>query len=389
MKAIAISIDEYVYKTGGKYYGDNVGFDIVKRYAENFDEVHLISRVKQVDQNHLEKHDHLLPFPNIVYYDVPFFASLGDMVRNYTVINRMVDEALLGCDRALVRAPSILGFVVLRRLKKVFPFSLEVVANPYEMFKGYRGKYKILSLMMHFALKHYCKKATALAFVTKQSQQARYELNREMKNNTHYSSIELKKEFFSDIAIKHNIFSDSEEPLRITHVANIISGNIKGHKEVINVAEKLIQMGRKVIVCFAGSGPDVDYYRSMAVEKGVKAEFVGFIDKNQLRELLLDTDFFLFPSKSEGLPKVLIEAMALSVPSVASSVGGIPELLPVDNLFDSYDVEGMAKRIYELASDKEAYLEVAKLMYNTALEYESSVLSERRTAFYYQLKNLV
>ena len=126
----------------------------------------------------------------------------------------------------------------------------------------------------------------------------------------------------------------------------------------------------------------------MAAEKGVSAEFVGFIDKTQLHDLLSGSDFFLFPSKSEGLPKVLIEAMAVSVPCVASNVGGIPELLPQDSVFDSYDVDGMMKRIYELACDKDAYIENAKLMYSTALEYESSVLAEKRKAFYNQLKKL-
>ena len=383
---IAISIDEYIYETEGTFYGDNVGYDIVKRYADNFEKVNLITRVKHVDPEHLETHNKLLPWDNVHYCAVPFFNSIGDLIKNYGEIRQSIEKAIDGCQVALVRSPSLVGFMALRECGSKIPFGLEVVANPYEMFKGYAGLQKIQSLVMHFAQKHYCRKAAAISFVTKQSQQRIYEINKTKENNTHYSSIELKKEFFSDIPLKHDFFSNKSLPLRISHVANIITGNIKGHTEVIQVASNLIGQGLPVELTFAGDGPDVDYYKKMADEKGVKAEFVGFIDKKQLHELLATSDFFLFPSKSEGLPKVLIEAMSVSVPCVASNVGGIPELLPNESVFDSYDVDGMTRRIKELAFDKEMYIKDARLMYNTALEYESSVLAERRKSFYNKLK---
>lgn len=388
MKAVAISIDEYIFKANSQFYGDNVGYDIVKRYADNFETVHLISRVKQVDMEHLEKHNHLLPFNNIVYYEVPFFTSIEELIRQRSQIKHVVAKAVKDCGCALVRVPSIIGFMVLQELKSSIPYALEVVANPYEMYQGYSGKMKVQSLLMHYLLKRYCKRAKALAFVTKYSQQQRYEINKDKENNTYYSSIELKKEFFSDKFLKHDFFEDETTPIKIGHVANMITGNIKGHKEVLHVADNLQKAGRKVELVFAGDGPDVELYRKEAEDKGIKATFLGFIDKQQLHEMLLDLDFFLFPSKSEGLPKVLIEAMSISVPCVASNVGGIPELLPVENVFDSYDVEGMTSRIKELLTDKQKYTENAKLMYNTALEYESSVLAERRKSFYDKLKEL-
>lgn len=388
MKAVAISIDEYIFKANGQFYGDNVGYDIVKRYADNFEMVYLISRVKQVDIEHLEKHDHLLPFKNITYYEVPFFTSIGELIRQRSLVKQVVTDAVKDCGCALVRVPSITGFMVLQKLNTAIPYALEVVANPYEMYQGYSGKMKVQSLLMHYLLKRYCKRAKALAFVTKYSQQQRYAVNEEKQNNTYYSSIELKKEFYSDKFLKHDFFEDETLPIKIGHVANMITGNIKGHKEVLQVVANIQQAGRKVELVFAGDGPDVELYKKEAEDMGIKATFLGFIDKQQLHEMLLDIDFFLFPSKSEGLPKVLIEAMSVSVPCIASNVGGIPELLPKESVFDSYDVDGMTERIKEMSSDKEMYVDNARLMYNTALEYESSVLAERRKRFYNRLKEL-
>lgn len=383
MKTVAISTDEYIYEYGGVHYVDNVGYDIIKRYADNFEYVHLITRVKHVDNGELDLHNQRLEFDNVSCYDIPFFQGIGNLLASYGKLNKEIKKALAGCSAAIVRSPSILGFLVLNQIGKKIPYAMEVVANPYEMYLGYSGKLKVQSLLMHILLKKYCKRANALAFVTRNSQQKLYELNKYKENNTYYSSIELKKDFFSDCFLKHDV-SQVAEPLRITHVSNVITGDIKGHTEVLEIASKLVSKGRTVEVTFAGDGPDVPHFKRIAEQLGIGANvhFIGYVNKQQLHSLLMESDFFVFPSKSEGLPKVVIEAMAVSVPCIASNVGGIPELLPQENLFACTDVDGMVKRITELSSDNEKYTKNAQLMYNTALEYESSVLNARRKKFY-------
>lgn len=387
---IAISIDEYIYKADGQFYADNVGFDIVKRYADCFETVHLIARVKQVALFDLGMHNKPLPFTNVNYYEAPFFNSLSELCNCYSAIKDCAKKAIEGCQVALVRLPSWNGSIALHQLKGKIPYALEVVANPYEQFHRYGGMQKVRAYVVHRIVKHYCKSASSIAFVTKQSQQKIYEINKNKEDNTYYSSIELKKSFFSDVAIKNDFFDNKTIPLRITHVSNMISGELKGHREVLQVAAKLTNTWREVSVTFAGDGPDVNYYKRLAEELGLagKVNFVGFIDRDQLHDLLINTDIFLFPSKSEGMPKVLIEAMSVSVPCISSKVGGIPELLPEENIFECLDVDGMTNRIIELASDKKIYVDNAKLMYQTALEFESNVLAKRRVKFYECVKNI-
>ncbi|GAB3976194.1 glycosyltransferase family 4 protein [Plantactinospora veratri] len=69
----------------------------------------------------------------------------------------------------------------------------------------------------------------------------------------------------------------------------------------------------------------------LATDLGVRRQvhFTGTISAaTEVRRQLDAADLFVMPSRTEGLPKALIEAMARGLPAVATSVGGIPELLP-------------------------------------------------------------
>lgn len=84
---------------------------------------------------------------------------------------------------------------------------------------------------------------------------------------------------------------------------------------------------------FYGHGPDVEALRSEARQQGLDATVKihgTYSGPDDLKSILSETDLVLLPSEIEGLPLVLLEAMAHGVPFVASNVGAIPELA-IDN----------------------------------------------------------
>lgn len=110
----------------------------------------------------------------------------------------------------------------------------------------------------------------------------------------------------------------------------------KGHEILIKAFSKLQLPGARLIIC--GSGKSYDSLQKLAIRLGVseRVHFLGF--RRDVYELLKCADVFVFPSKQEGLPVALMEAMAAGLPCVASRIRGNVDLLPDSELmFDPND----------------------------------------------------
>jgi glycosyltransferase involved in cell wall biosynthesis len=93
--------------------------------------------------------------------------------------------------------------------------------------------------------------------------------------------------------------------------------------------------------------------RRDALGLGDRAVFLGA--RNDVSEVLLAADAFVMSSMSEGLPMVLLEAMAAGVPCVATAVGGIPGLLGSDRglLVPARDSAALARAMTSVAQSAE------------------------------------
>ena len=102
----------------------------------------------------------------------------------------------------------------------------------------------------------------------------------------------------------------------------------------------------------------------------------GWIDSARVREEILAARGLILPSFSEGLPVVIMEAMALRRPVLATAVGGIPELVqPGQNgwLFPAGSVDALVTAIEEFADTPYDILrQMADAGYAKAIEQHSS-----------------
>ncbi|GAW65964.1 glycosyl transferase family 1 [Geoanaerobacter pelophilus] len=109
--------------------------------------------------------------------------------------------------------------------------------------------------------------------------------------------------------------------------------------------------GVRFVIVGDGYGDELDRARREVARLGLE-EVVHFTGhRNDLRDVYVSLDVFLMTSVTEGLPNTLLEAMALGIPSVSTSVGGIPELLYDGEggyLAPAGDAQELARRVLEL-----------------------------------------
>jgi glycosyltransferase involved in cell wall biosynthesis len=102
---------------------------------------------------------------------------------------------------------------------------------------------------------------------------------------------------------------------------------VKGPEYLIEAAQYVLSEHPNVFFVFTGDGTRKPYLRQRSSELGItdKILFLGW--RKDVTRVISIYDIFVFPSLNEGMGRVLVEAMALGKPIVASDVGGIPDLV--------------------------------------------------------------
>jgi len=115
-----------------------------------------------------------------------------------------------------------------------------------------------------------------------------------------------------------------DQPL-IAVVGRLIPG--KGHRYFLAAAKQVLQARPEARFLVVGEGPLRGKLEAMNVTLGIQhaVSFLGF--RQDVAAFMQASDLIVLPSLEEGLPVVLLEALALARPVVATAVGGVPEVV--------------------------------------------------------------
>jgi glycosyltransferase involved in cell wall biosynthesis len=113
---------------------------------------------------------------------------------------------------------------------------------------------------------------------------------------------------------------------RLLFVGNLLER--KGVKDLLRAFASPSLRARNIALTMAGGGP-VDLYRGMAEQLGVadRVTFTGWVSQDAARSLMVNADGLILPAYDEGLPLVILEALASGTPVICTPVGSIPEVL--------------------------------------------------------------
>jgi glycosyltransferase involved in cell wall biosynthesis len=125
----------------------------------------------------------------------------------------------------------------------------------------------------------------------------------------------------------------------------------------------------------------------IAKEKWKNVRFTG--ETQRPEEFLSKVDLFIFPSREEGFPNALMEAMASRLPCVASKIGGVEALIS-DNengvLFESENSDDLAKKCVDLIHDRKKRENMGENARRHMLTYYSfEAISEKYIGLYQSL----
>ena len=102
---------------------------------------------------------------------------------------------------------------------------------------------------------------------------------------------------------------------------------VKGHDVLLRAASALLKRRRNLKFLIVGDGPLMSKLADLTRDLGIGKEVVLAGQRDDVYDLVNCMDIFTLPSTHEGIPMVLLEALALRRPVVASRVGGIPEVV--------------------------------------------------------------
>lgn len=123
--------------------------------------------------------------------------------------------------------------------------------------------------------------------------------------------------------------------------------------------------------------------RAAALGLGERVCFKGQLTAGESVRAELDkADLFVLPSRAEALGRAIVEAMARGLPCIGSTAGGIPELLPPDDIVPPGDVPALACKIREVLTNPARMALMAARNLEKAKQYSDEAVHDRRNTFY-------
>lgn len=153
----------------------------------------------------------------------------------------------------------------------------------------------------------------------------------------------------------------SQKPLRLLFVGWL--EREKGIFELLEACSRLAQKNN-FLLDIAGKGHADNSVRELIIENELadRVRFLGWIKGREIEEAYAQADVFVLPSWNEGMPNVVIEAMATKLAVVVTTVGNIPDFITNEQqalLVPPKDADALTNALDRVLNDRELRLSLA------------------------------
>ena len=382
---VSVSIEQRFVRTpdGATWTPAQFAYDFWSQYLEVFDGVRVLARVLPVAAAPAEYQR--VDGPCVRVAGLPHYLGPRQYLAQRKRLLAAVREEVRGEGAYILRVSSQIANVVQPRLQaRRYPYAVEVVGDPYDVFAPGSFHSPLAPLCRRILtqrLRQQCAHAAAAAYVTEHTLQKRYPCANGMFA-------------FSDVQLPDSAIAAAPRPCRLqTSYLLLFVGTFtqmyKGPDIAINAAAQCVREGWDIGLVMIGDGQYRAAMERLAREAGLgsRITFTGQLPPEEVRRFLDRADLFLLPSRTEGLPRAVLEAMARGLPCLASRVGGIPELLLEEDLVAPGSAPALAAAIGAALRAPGRRAAMARRNLERAKRYRLAAMREKRREFLRTLRS--
>jgi glycosyltransferase involved in cell wall biosynthesis len=349
-------------------------------YLSVFDQVRPVARVLDVPS--VPADWQRADGPGVSIVAVPYYVGPWQYLRRKGAVWRTSQAAVRPDDAVILRGGAPIADAVERLLYRTRrPFGLEVLGDPCEALAPGAVRLPLRPFFRWWftrELQRHCKHACAAAYVTRRTLQERYPCAGQAV-------------CCSDVVIPEPAFVAVPRPPRprAATFTLVMVGSLeqlyKAPHILIDAVAQCVEQGLDLHLIMVGDGkhrPELEI-QAAALGIGPRVHFLGQLTAGApVRAQLDQADLFVLPSFTEGLPRAMVEAMARGLPCLGSTAGGMPELLPPEDLVPPGNRIALAAKIRGVVTDPDRLARMSARNLAVAREYDEKTLRQQRIDFY-------
>lgn len=363
-----------------QYYACVLTDEMIERYFSFCTHFTLLNRVNHISLEQgksFEKINH----KQVDIISIPNLATLKGIIFNRKKAKKIIEGQVKKADCIIARLPGFAGTYALQYAIKYHKrYFVEMVGCPFDALWNHSLKGKLMAIPMFIVTKYFMRKSKNTIYVSNRFLQNRYPSS---GNVLGCSDVEIH--------IEEGMPEKRKLKIENTNFKHAILGTMgtlnmryKGFDTVIKCLSNLNKKGYQLQYVVMGAG-DKTWLEHM-IKKYHAEDFVT-IHKPVAHSKVFDwidqdIDIYIQPSRTEGMPRALIEAMSRACPSIGSDAGGIPELLEEKYIFHKGSYKELMKLLTALLSDKEQIQTLSEKCFQASEEFDYEKLRQKREKFY-------
>lgn len=387
MRAIFAHGLKFHEDSSGKLYLRGYDSKYWHRYLKHFDELYVIGRKSHISDEALNGYNEFHG-DNLHFVEVPEIHQLGNYRRNIKRTNTILENVIKLVDVVIARVPGTYSSMSIKLAKKhCKPYLIEMVGCPWDAYWNHSIKGKLVAPALTVSTKRIVRNAPYVIYVTNDFLQKRYPTEGKYTNCSNVTLPLLSEDVLERRLKKIKNIKNNQKVILGTTAA--VDVRYKGQQYIIEALGKLKKQGILNYEYQLVGGGDHSYLKSVAKEHDVEdhVKFMGSLTHEKVFEWLDGIDLYTQPSRQEGLPRALIEALSRGLPSFGAKTGGIPELLESKYIFSNtnQNIDEICSILAKMTQD--VMLEQSERNFLEAKKYESTIIENRRENFFNNFLN--